>query len=105
MEVKRYKHSWWKQTIVKRKAINIVFLGEERNNRFLIFFFESHNFVASNDKISRCIQDTGAEQKKKKAYKMWFSKACAFTAIKCFGYNLPFQIPFGFPRKAKLLLG
>lgn len=45
------------------------------------------------------------KRKKKKAYQMWFSKACAFTAIKCFGYNLPFQIPFGFPRKAKLLLG
>lgn len=45
------------------------------------------------------------KRKKKKAYQMWFSKACAFTAIKCFGYNLPFQIPFGFPGKAKLLLG
>lgn len=45
------------------------------------------------------------EQSKRKAYQMWFSKACAFTAIKCFGYNLPFQIPFGFPGKAKLLLG
>lgn len=83
------------------KKLLILYFGEKRET--IDFFFLKAIILLLP--VTRYPDAFKTQKQSKKAYKMWFSKVCAFTIIKCSGYTLPFQIPFGFPRKAKLLLG